>query len=148
MGCEVLARNVATAGHPPPPGGRSTVTNVAGMLNTLHDNAAAGTEVCAGQICEWTPEAGMPPVMLVAPRAADAARFFAACVCDRRGEPPLLLLVPLSPEMVALAAADKKVCHDRLRDSVVADFAAHVPTAASRGRAGSAAAPLELRAHA
>ncbi len=90
----------------------------------------------------------MPPVMLIEPRAADVVRFFAACVCDRLGEPPLLLLVPLSPAMAALAAADKQACHDLLRDTVVADFAAHLPGAAAGGRAGSMPAPLELRAHA
>jgi hypothetical protein len=120
----------------PPPGGRSSISNVAGMLQSLRENAAEGAEVRAGLVCEWTPEAGMPSVMLVQPRAADAARFFGACVRDRHGEPPLLLLMPLTPAMAALAAADSQACHDLLRDTVAADFAAYLPSVATGGRAG------------
>ena len=135
MGCEVLALNVRTAGHPPAPGGRSSVSNVAGMLNCLRGDAESGARaVRAGQVCAWEDGAGMPQAMLVAPAAADVRRFFDKCVCDRHGDVPLLVLVPLSPDAAALAAASPGRCHDLLRDSVVHDMAGHPPAAGRGGR--------------
>lgn len=141
MSCEVLALNVSTAGHPPPPGGRSSVSNVAGLLASLQ-----GKAVCAGQLCAWSDDAGMPKAMLVKPAAADVARFFDTAVCDRHGDVPLLVLVPLTAEAAALAVASSELCHNALRDGVVHDMAMHPPGAGHGGRAGSNAAPLEFRA--
>jgi|LauGreDrversion4_1035100.scaffolds.fasta_scaffold125602_2 hypothetical protein len=138
QGSEILVLNVSTADHyNPHPDGQSTIEVLCSMLTTLREDALGGHAVLPAQVCACTAYEHMPMMMLVAPRAAEAARFFDKCVTEHLGG-PLLVLLPLTLVPAVVAAGGKAAIHDFFRDVVLPDYAASLPGEdGQHGRAGS-----------